>query len=320
MAEVLSKIYGITAYFDIALIAALATVYAIIVSLMSRMLAWVREKLQEIELRKGEAKEKFQAELSSVKDKEPQEIIEKLTEKWEASKAELTKTEMTFKRRERLLSWGGIIVFTGSLLVISLILTLVAILTRESSPLCSAGFYIGAVAASLWALFRIALTLKEATELAKETSPQEKQELEKLFKEVFGLKKPEYEVFFEMDEKPVDTLSINKDEEQWSKLLVDNRSRFAVKDLAVELILPEGFTLRRRTQDTPQPRSATDDPYPCGAELRVKTQTLLPDTRQFIPFLIKGENAGKFEMYVWIDSTTHERFEHKLKVRVVKPK
>jgi uncharacterized membrane protein YhiD involved in acid resistance len=319
MSEALAKVYEITAFLDIALLAALVTVYAIIVSLMGRMLAWVREKLQEIELRKGEAKGKFQKELDSVKGDDPQEAIKKLTEKWEKSKAELDKTEISFERRERLLSWSGVILFTGSLLVVSLILTLVAILIGKSSLLCSAGFYLGALVALLWALIRVSLTLKEATELAKETSPQEKQDLEKLFKEVFGLKKAEYEVFFEMDNKLVDTLNIKKEEEQRVRLVVDNDSRFAVKDTVVSLMLPEGFTLRKRIEDTPDaPRSATLKPYPGGADLSVEIQTLSSASRCTLSFLIKGENAGKFEMYVRVNSTTHERHRITLKVIVKK--
>lgn len=320
MAEVLSKIYAITAYFDIALIAALATVYAIIVSLMSRMLAWVREKLREIELREGEAEERFRAEMDSVKGKKPQEIIDKLTEKWEASKAELAKTKKTFKRRERLLSWGGVIVFTGGLLVISLTLTLVAIPISESSPLCSAGFYMVAVAVLLWALFRIALTLKEATELAKETTPQEKQELEKLFKEVFGLKKPEFAVHFVVNEKLADVITIEKDQEQWVTIQVDNNSHFAVQEARIELALPDVFTLRKNLEDTPDIRSATFNLYPSGATLVVRLEAFMSKIAYSIPFLIKGKKykKGGYDMYVWIGSTSHVHSQYKLKVKVKK--
>lgn len=319
MADALAKIYEITAYFDIALIAALVTVYAIIVSLMGRMLAWVREKLQEIRLREGDAEEKFRAKMASLKNKKPQEIIDELIRERETSKAELTKTESALKRRERLLSWGSIILITGGLLFISFEWTLVAILIRENSFWWSVGFYIGAAVTLLWALFRIALTLKEATELAKETSPQEKRELEKLFKDVLGLKKAEYEVhFLSDDDQPLESLSLKKDKEETVRLYIYSRSRFAVKDVMLSFALPKGFILRESLDDKQGIRHAFWSLYPEGAKLRKKISDIPSDaeTEEEIEFIIKSEKSGNHLMFLWIHSTTHEEYKIKLPIIV----
>lgn len=319
MPDALAKIYEITAFLDIALLAALVTVYAIIISLMGEMLRWFNEKLNEFEAKKADTQKEFNEMMEALRKEggNPNITIKKLKKEWEAREKELKKEERPFRKRERRLSLGWILT-TGGLILVSFASILIATLTINTS--CSLIPYSIGTTLLLWVLISIALTLKEASQLARGFTPKGKEAfeelLEKLIEEI-GLKKPEFKIHFEVDDKIVDTLRIKKGEEQGACLVVDNDSRFPVKDTVVELALPAGFALRRRTQDTPAPpRPATIDPYPGGAALRVELQTLPSETSQRIRFLIKGENAGTFEMIVWVYSTTHERHPTTLNVIV----
>lgn len=328
MAEALSKIYEITAYIGIAILPALATIYAIIVSLMGEMLRWFDDQIREFEAKKKEAYKGFSDAMEARRREggDPETTIKKLKKEWKSREEELRKEERPFRKRVNRLSLEWILL-SGSLILASLGSNFLAISISHSATLWKWSvipYSIGTIIL-LWGLINVALTLKEANQLVRAFSPKGKEAfdelLERLIEEI-GLKSPEFEAHFWVNKKRVDTLTIEKRQEQLATLCINNDSRFSAKETSISLALPKGFTLRKTVDDKSKFRPLHVETYPEGAEYRYELGTFPAYNTYTLTFLIKSEiqKKGGFDMYLWISSTTHERFEHKLKVRIVNPK
>lgn len=162
--EALIKIYELTAYLDIALLAALVTIYAIIVSFLNKMLRIVKEKREKIQI--------YRQKENPIKTGSTDSFLAQST-----AVRELTIKEKRLEKLEKRFSPSWILL-TGVLMLCSFVLILGAIFI-ESGFFEKWGYSL--IPASLgWifflvALLRVLLTLKEVEQLAKEPIPEKKQ-------------------------------------------------------------------------------------------------------------------------------------------------
>lgn len=348
------RVYEFTAVLVITILPALATVYAIIVSFLGRL---VRRADVEFKRLKKENEERIAARRKELsrRDKRRKTTIEALAEVkgWEDELKGLIKKEENWKKQVEGWSFPAIFVKPAGWILGGLLGIFVAYGALNVLP---SDFYGWRILLSLLAflgglacvavglckhvipcLVKIDESARKPEEspvetmqrILREQTEQSGKEQREAFERLIGkmdevvtllnLKEPDFEVHFLVDNKPEDTLRIKKDEEQWAAITIDNHSDFPIREGSVELILPAGFAMRERSEDEPSFRPDHLTLYPGGAKLQSEIGRLGSNWQRWLPFLIKGEEVSDdFKMHVWIVSTSHKSYEATLKVIVKK--
>jgi hypothetical protein len=316
------RIYELTGILVITILPALATVYAIIISFMGKMLEWSKDRLKELETFKEDANKKFVAKMDSLKgESSTSTVIKELNKEWKSLNRDLKTREKPLRKRENRLSPQRIL-FTGCLIISSVITIFMAITIAETSLkdwwMSLFPYGIG-IMLLVWTLILLILTLKEASWLALEFPVKEKEEYEGLIKkldEMLGLKKPEFKVNFLVKDKLVNTLTITKDIEEEICIQILNESDYPALDTSLALALPSTFTLRESQSVSPGHRPATSITYPKGAKFQALIGIFPSHNSYPTSCFIKGEKTGEFDLIVWINTTTHKKYTGSLKVIV----
>jgi hypothetical protein len=177
--EALKKICEITAFFDIALIAALITIYAIILSVKDRLVV-MKTKIEKIT-----TQESFEKDFLTIVTKlDPDKSIDSICKEFFGKPSIKKKKELISLGRRLSHPW---ILTTGILILISLVLTLSSIIFLSNSlysysliPVCVSWLFL------VVALCLISLTLRQVSILAGEPLIETNNVLSRLENEILN--------------------------------------------------------------------------------------------------------------------------------------
>ncbi len=347
MVQMLPKIFELTAFLIIAIIAAIAGIYAIIVNFLSRLANRTKEELdsriKEAQIYAEKSKEALKNKLSSTSQSENgPEMIKPIAERLleDLNKIRSIQDERASKIKK--LSFDSLFGKPALLSIISFFLIMLALVSYGSlksdlaklilSMIC----YLGSLIFLAICLFSYVIPhLKEINILAQESKEitiedvlreQLKQSQKDLtiklgdvvqaLDRIYDLKKPNFSSLFLINRKEIKSLIIEKDKEEKVVLVIHNNDEFPVQAGKLDICLPKGFTMRKDVQDVPTFREDYFPFYPGGAEYQSELGTIPSAFETKRLFLIKGTKLGKFKMQVWISSTTHKTYESNLNIVV----
>jgi len=345
------RIYEFSAILTITILPTLATVYAIIVSFLGRLVRHADEEFRRLKKENEERIAARRKELSK-RDKSRKTTKEALAEVkgWEEELRGLIEREENWKKQVEGWSFTAIFVKPAGWILGGLLGILVAYGTLNVLPsslycwrilLSLIPFFGGLAFVAVGLCNHIIPCLMEIDESARkpeetpveavqrilreqteQSSKEQRETFERLIAKMDEVvrallpKEPEFDVYFVKEGKKVKEISITQGEETPIDIVVTNKSPFPAKGIRVELVLTPDFTLRKSIDDTPFFRHEHVSIYPGGADLLIE----LPIMEVFIVvirrFLIKGQKKGEIEMPIWIHSETHERYKSKINVRV----
>lgn len=340
------RIYEFAAILTITILPALATVYAIIVSFLGRL---VRHADEEFRRLKKENEERIAARRKELgkRDKRRKTIRGALAEVrgWEEELKGLIKKEENWKKQVEGWSFSSIFVKPAGWILGGLLGILVAYGTLNVLP---SSLYCWRILLSLIPFFgglafvavglckhvipclmeidgsarkpeetpveAVHRILREQTE---RSSKEQRETFERLIVKMDGVveglerlysqKEPEFKVRFEVNNKEVTPLMLEKGKEQPVVLVVENRSQFAVQEPAVTVDVPVQLKLSKAG-------GLLYIPHPANFTEYLSTMRYM--FLRKIPIRLKGEEGGKYYVTIYIDSSSHKPYETKLEVIV----
>lgn len=346
------RLYEFTAILTITILPTLATVYAIIVSFLGRL---VKRSDEEFKRLKKEAEIRIEARLRELEKRDgrlkttKKALVE--VKSWENELKQLVKDEVNWKKKREGLTFPALFVKPAIWILFGLLAMFVAYGALNVLPLSLRCWriwlslipYLGGLFLVAYGLCKFVIpSLKIIDETARkpEESPidamqrilrDREEESRREQRETFGklinkmdevatllnLKEPDFETSFLINNEIENSLSITRDEEVQAHILIVNNSDFPLKEASLSVILPDSFTLRKSRKEEPQCRPEYVTLYPGGAKYRGKIGSMSPVSSKTISFLIKGNEVGKEHiMYLWVNSSSHKKYHKKFKVIV----
>ena len=314
----LLKLCELTAFLAIALLPALATIYAIVVSLMRNVLSRASQEVVKIEKLKADAAEKFKAQLQDAQDKtskgaELNKVVSELDMKRIEYEKQFRKEERELKRTEQNLSLKGFFVLPGALICLSLVVLLFAIVEASPSqnghPVAELAYAAGVILISL-AIWRVVVAVATLDKLVRHPEERESAEvmLGRKLEELLGLKNSEFEVGFASGAKRVPRMTIQKGKPSPLSISVINKSVFAAQEASVELALPSCLSVQANEPTAVARRPETVPLYPGGVKVYWKIGLFGSWNTYELGLAVTGSEAGSYTIYVFVSSTTHRVF------------
>lgn len=341
----LLKIYELTVFIYIALLAAVATIYVIVLTFLNRL---IKSKKEEVGRLKTEAEEKtkqIRDELSKTcaTSDDNGVLLEKL-KKWED---QLSLVERQAQKREQIFerfSFNSTFIKPNLFIFSSITLIFIAIAMNTRLLISSILYIISWVVIGFSILKYVLPVLKEVDILAqeqtetpietlnriiREQTEETRTELQKTYKEMidkfdslidslklsYQLKPPLFGITFYQKGIKKKSLNLSQNNEEIVTIVFENNSEYVLHDADLVIILPKHFTLKKSIEDKTHYR-ISEVAYPEYAELVIPLTTCKPNVVVKANVFIKATKSGRYKMIVWVASNSHKRFEKTIQVIV----
>ncbi len=161
------------------------------------------------------------------------------------------------------------------------------------------------------------------TDVIRDQTKTSKQLIERVdvliseFQEKMGLKDPDYDlVLFNEKEERIEILDLKVGSENRILLRLTNRSDYAVLDCAMSLIVTEQFLLGKEGFSNGMPRSSDFAIYPGGKTINYDLGTVMKDFALDESFLVKSDEPSVSELLIYVVSSSHRTKSFNVPIKV----